>query len=226
VSEETTMTISRILSLLSLAALTQAGPSQAQELQRTTLRVDGISADATASSTTDCEQSSLAVYAFDSVRRYGPAGETQAERSVTIIYHTINWCEGTRLELNTQLPAPDANLPSTLDTASVTLAAPVRVRRCSFSGTIRCENVTVPLTLQAVWSGDPALYAVSRQRSVRRMGPVFMTSRSRDRLVAADVELSLQVDGHTALTNNISAYLRHTRDGEITIQELPSDPEG
>jgi hypothetical protein len=181
-------------------------------------------ADITANATTECERSSLAIYAFDKVRRYEPGSVTQAQRAVTVIYGVQNWCEGTLLEVKAQVPAPDAYLPSTLDTARVTLSTSVRVRRCKYNSTPLCENPTVPLTLTAVWSGDPELYATSRQSSVSRIATQLIKSRTRDRLVAADVQFSLQIDGHTAPTDNVSAHLRHTSQGEITIDELPRDP--
>jgi hypothetical protein len=220
------MSMSKFAPLLSLAALFLAPPSQAQSLQVTTMRFQDGNADITGNGSTGCERSSLAIYAFDNVRRYGPGGTTQAQRSVTVLYGTQNWCEGTSLEVKAQVLAPDAYLPSTLDTARVTLSASVPARRCKFSDTPHCEFVMVPLALEAVWTGDPQLYANSRQSSVSRIATQLIKSRTRDRIVAADVEFSLQIDGLAATTDNISANLRHTSTGEITIEELPRDPEG
>lgn len=219
------MSMSKLAPLLALAALSLAPPpSQAQDLQRTTMRFQDGNADITGNSSSDCERSSLAIYAFDKVRRDGPDGSTIAQRAVTVLYAVQNWCNGTGLEVKAQVPAPNANLPSSLDTASVDLSASVPARVCNYGATPQCEFVFVPLTLQAVWTGDPKLYANSRQSSVTRVSTQLIRSRTRDRLVAADVQFSLQINGAAARTDNISAHLRHTSQGEITIDEIPRDP--
>lgn len=219
------MTLCNTISFFLMATiLSLAMPGQAQELQRTSYRLVGSSASAEARASGSCEQTSVSIGAFESVRREGPGGSTHEERLVSVTYSMQNWCEGTILQFSAQLPAQDTDLPASLRRASVSLSASVSALRCSFSTTPHCANVTVPLALQVTFHGDPEQYSVSRTSYVSRIGNVLTTNRSRGRIVAAEAELSLQVDGRAMAADHLSAYLQDLKDGTLIVEELARDP--
>jgi hypothetical protein len=217
------MTItSKLIPIVMFASLALVGSGQAQEHQRTVYRFAGTMATIYGNTRSSCVSSSLGIYAFDSVRREGES--TQAQRTVSITYHVTDLCTKMRLEMSADLPAPDAYLPSTLDTANVSVSATVLVRKCTFDGPAVCTSLRVPLTLQANLYGDPELYSTSRSRTVSRVGSQLITSQSRTRYVAAEAELSLQIGDHTASAENLEGYLNFERDGTVIVEELPRDP--
>jgi hypothetical protein len=219
------MTIfSKLIPLVSFASLLLVDAGRAQESQPTIYRFKGTTAAIYGNTRSSCVSSSLGINAFSSVRRDGPVEYTQRERMVSIRYNVTDVCAKMRLEMSADLPATDAYLPSTLDSAHVSVTGSARIRKCTYSGPIVCESVWVPLTLQASVTGDPELYSTSRTRSLARIGTQLITRQYRNRVVAGTAEFSLQIGDHTASAENLEAYLDFERDGSITIEELPRDP--